>query len=646
MNKLAFILSVIICPSFLFGQNNELLLKNELKNAKRDSTRARLSGLLAWEIKFSKPKEALRFANEEITLARKQKSSRLMANGFRVKALILVVDEQIIKGMSCYDSAIFYARKSKDLVMEASCFSLMAGMYGDHGDFDKSIELYTKGYELAVKSKNIKTITELSNNLGDAYQLSGRNTKLAQFYFNIALKNSLKTKNYDVSAMISSNLAMEYMINQQTEKANEQLNQTIVLMNRDKTNLYRYSATIHVVASIYFKLGNLNEAKKYALTSLQLIDQLKMPDNSLRPLLVLTEIHVKNGDLLNAKYYAKILLKRAKEQNAKIYLRDANKALYEIARKSKEYEIALIHFESYKNWNDSIFKSDREKSIERVEIQSALAQNELEIKFKTAKRHSENLSLKKQNSSLRFRQVVIFSACILFGLLVTLLFFSNQKKKKTNKELEFEKKMVQQKVAENELLIHEIHHRVKNNLTMLKSLLYLQGKSSLEPETKRVLNECQARILSMSLVHQSLYEDDKMEGIDFCEFLESMFNELSVSFLPLGKDINFEVKGVKTKLGLVKGIPVALIINELVTNSLKYAFINANSGEIKVEIKSKESTTIINYMDSGPGLLNGQMSDQGGFGFKLISILTRQLNASMNYEKTLKFSVFTLEIPS
>lgn len=656
MNRIYYIRHVSMCYCILlillhingsaWSQSKAEVLKEQLSFELQDSTRARLSGELAWELKFSEPEEAIRLADEEIAIARQLNNYNLLANGFRVKALTLVIDERIVEGMPYYDSAIVYARKANNLIMESSCYSLMAGMYGDHGDFDRAIELYTQGYKLAVQSTDPKMIAKLSNNLAEVYQSTNRSTEQVQKYFVIALENFLKIRDFENAAMSSANLAMEYVLNNQVEKANTELSRAIDLMNKGASNSYYYATTSHIIASAFLKLGRVNEAEGYALSSLAIMDSLQRPDNALRPLLVLTEIYVASDDMARAKKYAETLLKSAEQQDAKLYIRDANKALYEIAKKENKFELALSYFESYKSWNDSIFKVDREKSIEKVEIESALARQKLEVEYETEKNKNEKAHLAEQNEVLETRQMIVFVACFVFIVLIVLLYLSNRKKKKINQYLEEEKRVVQQKATENAMLVHEIHHRVKNNLTMLKGLLYLQGKSASEAETKRVLDECQARILSMSLVHQSLYEDNESGGIDFRTFLEGMFNELSASFLSKEKDIVFEVTGSRTSFGLVKGIPVALIINELVTNSLKYAFIDSDTGKILVEIDQEDAKTTIRYMDSGPGLKNGYRTNNGGFGFKLMDILTRQLKATMNYEKSGKFSIYVLEIPT
>lgn len=645
MRKLCLALLLIFVFSAAKTQEKITRLRNELKMARQDTARARLCGLLAWELKFSNSQEALSLANTEIELARKQKNDALLSDGFRVKALTLVIRENIVEGMLYYDSALIHARRARNLELEASCYSLMAGMYGDHADFDKAIDLYTKGYRIAVKSQSPKMIATLSNNLAEAYQSVGRNTLRVQEYFDIALKNSLKINDTENAAMNSANLALEFATNNENEKANHELKRSIELMYKKRTDPYRFATTGHVVAYAFMKLGYIREAEKYALASVHIMDSLQRPDNVLRPLLVLTEIYVSTGNTPKAHYYAEMMLDRAKQQHAKFYLREAYKALYDVAKKDKNYQEALNYFELYKSWNDSVFKTEREKSIAQVELESALAQKELEVKFKTEKRIAENKNLKNQNAVLESRQLIIFLACIVFSILITLLYFANRRKKKAYIALEAEKKIVEQQAIEKGALVHEIHHRVKNNLTMLKSLLYLQAKASQQPETKRILEECQARILSMSLVHQNLYEENEKSSIDFHVFLEDMFRELSISFLQEGKKIAFEVTGAKTEMGLVQGVPIALIINEFVTNSLKYAFKEKPTGKIGVEIVVGESKTTIRYFDTGPGLPTGYSSDKGGFGFKLIHILIRQLNASLQYEKSNHASTYILQIP-
>ncbi len=620
-------------------------LRLSISQTKNDTALARLYGQLAWELKFVKTKEAIELSEKEIALAKAHHHYLLLADGYRIKALAYVINERDAEGMELYDTCMMYAQRAKSLYYQASCYSLKAGMYGDHGDYHTAIELYSKGLEIANKSGDAAMIATLSNNLAESYQSDGRETDLTQKYFLLALENSLKLRNWPIACMNSSNLAKEYLENGLLDKAQKELNRSIELLNDGLKNDYQFATNAHVLASIFYSMGKMKEAEKYASISLHIMDSLQRPDNAMRPLTVLNNVYIQSKNIAKAETFTDRLLKVAMERNAKLYIRDAYKAKSDIARLKNNAAEALRFYELYKSWNDSVFKVAREQTISNVETRGRLAQKDLEVKYETEKKQKENETLKSQNDNLQQEKILAIAACAIFIVLGLLLYFSNRRKQKINAELEVEKKIVEQQAIEKGMLVHEIHHRVKNNLTILKSLLFLQAKAASNDETKRILEECHSRIQSMALVHQNLYGETNKGNLDLLVFLESLFDELSISFRPEGSSVDFQLDGNCNELTITQTIPIGLMMNELVTNSLKYAFLQQKEGIIRVELKEEQKRLTILYSDNGPGLKHEFDINKGGFGFKVLNILAQQLSATITYHKDINRSVFRIEVP-
>jgi two-component sensor histidine kinase/streptogramin lyase len=208
-------------------------------------------------------------------------------------------------------------------------------------------------------------------------------------------------------------------------------------------------------------------------------------------------------------------------------------------------------------------------------------------------------------------------------------------------QLKHEKTEVLKQLHEKELLRQEVHHRVKNNLTFLKSMLYLQSKSTNSGEVKIILDECQARIETMALVHQNLYDVDNVTEVDFKSFMRELFVELQKLF-DLGDSVEMDIESEDIKLDMKLSVFLGLILNELITNSFKYAFANATTGKISLKINQKENSIDVAYGDSGNGLQDGfDTKTSQGFGFRIINILVNQIDATMTY----KAKTFLLTIP-
>ena len=138
-----------------------------------------------------------------------------------------------------------------------------------------------------------------------------------------------------------------------------------------------------------------------------MLDSIGTKDNKLIPLSALAKLYLKKNETGKAENTAKQLLQLATAYKTKLFLRDANQVLYEVAKKSNRPEQALKFFEQYKNWNDSVFNENKEKSIANVESRLKLQQKDLEIRYETEKKAKENLELKESNQGLQNRSVAI-----------------------------------------------------------------------------------------------------------------------------------------------------------------------------------------------------------------------------------------------
>ena len=158
----------------------------------------------------------------------------------------------------------------------------------------------------------------------------------------------------------------------------------------------------------------------------------------------------------------------------------------------------------------------------------------------------------------------------------------------------------------------------------------MQAKICDESQTRNILLESQNRIKSIALVHESLYQSANLENIDYSEYLRTVTRYLFESFNVNYDRITFRILGEKVFLNIDKAIPCSLILNEMISNSLKYAFPNERNGIIEIEIKRTADNYIITYTDNGVGLpADITLEHRGTLGLHLISGLVTQLNGSI-----------------
>jgi PAS domain S-box-containing protein len=191
-------------------------------------------------------------------------------------------------------------------------------------------------------------------------------------------------------------------------------------------------------------------------------------------------------------------------------------------------------------------------------------------------------------------------------------------------------------LAEKVVLLQEVHHRVKNNLQIICSLLDLQSESIAEKRSRSCFRECQDRIRSMALIHAKLYESEDLASIDFGEYIKELSMKLFDSYMVDSGRISLKVVAEGVSMGIDRAIPWGLIVNELVSNALKHAFPDNRSGEISIRIYLDEDDWItLIVADSGIGMPPGlDFKNTGTLGLQLVNMLTLQLKGQISMEGT------------
>jgi len=195
--------------------------------------------------------------------------------------------------------------------------------------------------------------------------------------------------------------------------------------------------------------------------------------------------------------------------------------------------------------------------------------------------------------------------------------------------------LLESSLAEKEILLKEIHHRVKNNLQIISSLIVLQEQYINDEKVSDIFKEFQNRIKVMALIHQSLYNSKNLNKIDLSTYVKKLVNNLFKIYSVDSQKINLQLNIEDIDLKLDKAIPFGLIINELVTNSLKHAFSKNENGIIGVSLKKKRNNRILlDVYDNGKGLpkeLN--YKDSESLGLNLIHTMTKQINGKIEIKK-------------
>lgn len=204
------------------------------------------------------------------------------------------------------------------------------------------------------------------------------------------------------------------------------------------------------------------------------------------------------------------------------------------------------------------------------------------------------------------------------------------------KDLLLANERLQVVLEEKEMLLKETHHRVKNNLQIISSLFQLQADQSTNRELQSILKECQNRVDSMALIHERLYHSENLANIDFGKYIQELVPDIFHSYTVHSANVALKVEAEEIALGIDTAIPCSLILNELLSNSLKYAFPHGRKGNLCVKLCQKEDKDLeLTVSDNGIGLpVEVDFSRTKSLGLRLVRILTNQLRGTAEVDRS------------
>jgi len=336
--------------------------------------------------------------------------------------------------------------------------------------------------------------------------------------------------------------------------------------------------------------------------------------------------NTKLGNSQSGIEYLERSLEIRKTLNLTKDLRDSYQGLAEAYERTGNYKQAFENLTLYQIYKDSVFNETKNKQLAELETQYEAGKKDQSIADLEKEKQLQNLRSQKQQTQIYFS---LGGLVILLGV-AGLLFRQSSIRKKYNNELEIKNKEIAKQNAEREVLLKEIHHRVKNNLQIISSLLSMQTRGLKDDKMKDAMKESQSRVKTMSLIHEKLYQYENLSKINMQEYIQQLSEFLTQTYR-LDKNIKINIDAADINLDIDTALPLGLITNELLSNSLKYAFVNQDEGEINISFSQLESGAFkLLVTDSGVGLdENLDIDATKSLGLKLVRTLTRQINGEL-----------------
>jgi two-component sensor histidine kinase len=340
----------------------------------------------------------------------------------------------------------------------------------------------------------------------------------------------------------------------------------------------------------------------------------------------ITNFYVQQKKYSKAAYYLKNMQTESFNLSGK---RNIELMRFKIDSAAGDAWSAIKYFQQYKRLNDSIFNVAKSGQIEELQIKYATEQKESDL---VSVKKDRQLQYEKAKHATSARDITLIGVGLLL-IVVGLLYNSYRiDKKKTvvidrkNKELN---QLVNEKdglLEEKEWLIKEVHHRVKNNLQIVMGLLQRQASFINNEEALTAIQSSEHRMHSIALIHQKLYQSDSFMLVNIADYIDEMIGYLRDSF-DLGENIRFEKQIANVDFEVNVAVPLALILNEAITNAIKYAFSDHQHGLIRISLSQLTGDRyLLEIIDNGSGLPDDlDARNMNSMGFGLMRGLSKQV---------------------
>ncbi|MEM9341225.1 MAG: tetratricopeptide repeat protein [Bacteroidota bacterium] len=575
---------------------------------------------------------------------------------------------------SSYDSGLYYSREALKL-SQAIEFAKGIGHalhgigfnYYRKGQWDSATVYYEKSLAAKQEIRDSLGISLTLNNLGNVHKYKGEYAR-ALAYYQQALTMKFALGDSSFAATTITNIGAIYTIQEKYQQALENYHLTLKI-NRTyggRTAPISIGTTLNHIGVVYMYLEDFPQAINYFEESIETFDSLYNKCRAVEPMINIGQCYFQMGKLDLSLTYLRPAYAQSKECNVsdttipcllslgRIYrkkglLSQSETSFLEAYRLANEYDLkpnmeesALVLYQLYKEKGhfrkaldfleintkikDELSNEDLTKQLTTMELNYTFEQERDSLEYqKQAELLTVNSKLERQRI-VQYVVVIGLIIALIFALVIYRYYRLGQKAKVI---LEKKNQTISESLNEREVLLQEIHHRVKNNLQVVSSLLNVQSKYLNDELAKKAVLEGRNRVQSMALVHQKLYQSESLSQLDVHEYLEELAQSLFQSYDISEDRIQLSSQIEPVNLSLDTTIQIGLIINELVSNALKHAFPHEQGGTISLSLRKQDDLYELEVSDNGVGI-SSESDLQKSYGYRIVKSICRGLNGTIS----------------
>ncbi len=554
-----------------------------------------------------------------------------------------IVSSQIYFDLGDYDKSLaitkelYGNKKNLDEKLKAIVLNLMDNNYS-------KLELYAEQIEIRKEKKELGITEKVA--FYDIYSNLGLHRKAMDDYF-LEEKKNVSENDFYSQAVFYNNVGNYLRLDKSTPTALSTYKKAkgfIDVFLNDVTKIKSEKEVIdgnHLkgiiegnIGKCFSQLKQYEEAIPYLENSISIIKKYnkgKFSSNVVENTLEIASCYLQLDDFEKTTDFLSDSIDPRKTAN----IIKKNKLLAAYYDKTGDFENSIVYLKRNNRINDSI---DINKSAIKKQQLAAVVGQDLENSRIMLEEQKKEIEKSRDEMIQKEEQINLVFISLIFTLLgFAGLVYAYLKSIKNQRLIAEQKGIIEKALVEKDSLLKEIHHRVKNNLQMVSSLLSLQTKNTRSKSAIAALEEGKSRVKAMALIHQKLYQNDDLSVIEMQGYIESLINSVQSVYKKGGHNINITIDAEGVELDIDRAIPFGLMLNELVSNSFKYAFPNdEDHGKIYIHLrKTLGEEGFFEYTDNGIGLPEDtDERAQSSMGIRLMNRLANQLQTNLNVDKT------------
>jgi two-component system, sensor histidine kinase PdtaS len=532
-------------------------------------------------------------------------------------------------------------RKTNQMELYVKSVEASGNLVLNFGSPKNAISFYKRSLTARENMNDTKGIVACNKNISGIYFTEKMYD--SALYFNKASALYAKGDNEALAdAAIQELIILTFLKNNDEAEKAKQKAEALVNAQDNATNKIRLMAAL---SNYYLMLNDKENSRKYFDSAKAMMSGRQNPELVIPVFSEMAEINRNNGDY-KAAYNAMVSLDRYKDifrnenmdrisaeikNNAEAGLKEKEIEYLNLVNKLKEEQLSKEELKRMALLRENILKdssiSNQQLLMQAMESESALRNVQLRKEKELSLSLARENELKQQLlNDERKNKWILWAGIAVLALAGGIIFW--QYKKQRNKNA-----IINKQSDELEVLNKEIHHRVKNNLQVISSMLDLQSQSLKDEKATAIIKEGIQRVQSMAFIHQNLYQGNAVNSVNMHEYIKMLSNHLFQTYNIRTDKIRFHTQIEDLKLHTDTAIPLGMILNELISNSLKYAFKEKETGDIWVTMKKSDNELLLQVKDNGVGLpVDFNPENSSSFGYEIIKAFSQKLKARMNID--------------